>query len=204
MALCLRNNNASPFWVMVITMWLLICSYEAKEYVVGGTDYSWKTPLSSSHSLNHWASTHKFIIGDTLIFKYDERTESVHEVNKTDYEGCSTVGKDHVVFRDGNTKVLLNKSGFKHFISGNKSHCQMGLKLVVAINNKTKKNSHSQSPSPSPLASTSPSLSPSPLSSSSSLLSSPSPLPNNQGVTCSSGGGFIGIMVWSGVMMLFA
>ena len=86
------------------------------------------------------------------VFKYEKRTESVHEVNETDYEGCNTVGKYHIVFNGGNTKVMLTKPGFRHFISGNQSHCQMGLKLAVLVisSNKTKKNLLSPSPSPSP------------------------------------------------------
>ncbi|ESW26872.1 hypothetical protein PHAVU_003G155600 [Phaseolus vulgaris] len=197
MGLCLRNN-ASPFLVM-LSMCLLICCSQAKQYVVGGTANSWKTPLSSPHSLNHWANSHHFKIGDTLIFKYDERTESVHEVNETDYERCNTVGQEHVVFNDGNTKVLLTKSGFRHFISGNQSHCRMGLKLaVVVISRKPidKPPCPSPAPSPSPL---SPAPSPSPLSPS----PSPSPLPNNHGVTGSSSAGFVGVTLWLlGVMML--
>ncbi|KAK7347605.1 hypothetical protein VNO80_22141 [Phaseolus coccineus] len=186
--LCLRNN-ASPFLVM-LSMFLFICCSQAKQYVVGGPANSWKAPLSSPDSLNHWANSHHFKIGDTLIFKYNERTESVHEVNETDYKRCNTVGQEHVVYNDGNTKVLLTKSGFRHFISGNQSHCRMGLKLaVVVISRKTKNNPPSPTPSPSP----------SPLSSS----PSPSPLPNNHGVTGSSSAGFVGVMMWLlGVMML--
>ncbi|KAG4932523.1 hypothetical protein JHK87_046525 [Glycine soja] len=186
MASCLPN--ASPFLVM-LAMCLLISTSEAEKYVVGGSEKSWKFPLSKPDSLSHWANSHRFKIGDTLIFKYEKRTESVHEVNETDYEGCNTVGKYHIVFNGGNTKVMLTKPGFRHFISGNQSHCQMGLKLAVLVisSNKTKKNLLSPSPSPSPP----------PSSLLSSLLSpSPSPLPNNQGVTSSSGAGFIGVMMW--------
>jgi len=71
MASCLANN-ASPFLVM-LSMCLLICFSEAKQYVVGGSANSWKTPLSSPDSLNHWANSHHFKIGDTLgiyIFLY--------------------------------------------------------------------------------------------------------------------------------------
>ncbi|TKY54692.1 Early nodulin-55-2 [Spatholobus suberectus] len=195
MALCLPN--ASPFLVM-LSMWLLISCSEAKEYVVGGSDNSWKVPLPSPDSLSHWSNSHRFKIGDSLVFKYDERTESVHVVNETDYERCNTVGQEHVVFNDGNTKVLLTKSGLKHFISGKKSHCQMGLKLAVVVmsNNKAKKQLPLPSPSPSPSPSSSPpSRSPSPSP-------SPSPLPNNQGVTLSSGAGFIEVVTWLVVIML--
>lgn len=127
------------------------------------------------------------------VFKYDERTESVHEVNATDYERCNTMGQEHVVFNDGNTRVLLKKSGLtRYFISGNRSHCDMGLKLAVLIMSNNNAKNKLQSPSPSP----SPSLLPSPLPT-----PSPSPSPNNQGVTRNLGLGVI--MMWLGVMMLF-
>ncbi|KAK7329923.1 hypothetical protein VNO77_24105 [Canavalia gladiata] len=194
MALCLPN--ASQF--LVIICLLIYCSH-AKEYVVGGSENSWKVPLPSPDSLNHWANTHRFRIGDVLIFKYDKRTESVHVVNDTDYSHCNTKGLQHVVFNDGNTKVSLTRSGPKHFISGTQAHCMMGLKLsVFVMPNKTKKKPHSPPPSPSPL--------PSPSQSSSfSLSSSPSPSPvspNNGGVACGSSGGFIGIMMWVGVSLV--
>ncbi|RDX71094.1 Early nodulin-55-2, partial [Mucuna pruriens] len=194
MALCLPN--ASPLFLVMFSMCFLISFSEAKEYVVGGTENSWKAPLSSPDSFNHWANTHRF----KIVFKYDERTESVHVVNETDYERCNTVGQQHVVFNDGNTKVLLTKSGLKHFISGKKSHCQMGLKLSVVVfsNNKTKNKNNFESPSPSPSSTPTPSPSPTPTQS----LPSPSPLPNNEGVTRSSGGVTMLLLV-SLAMMLF-
>lgn len=62
MALCLTNASA----LVLLSMWLLISFSEAKEYVVGGSKNSWKIPLPSPDSLNHWANTHHFKIGDTL------------------------------------------------------------------------------------------------------------------------------------------
>jgi len=104
------------------------------------------------------------------------------------------VGEEHVVFKDGNTKVLLKKSGIRHFISGNQSHCLMGLKLAVEVISGKSKDNTSPTPSPS---------SPSPLSLSSSSSPSPSPLPSNHGVTGSSSAGFVGAMMWLlGVVML--
>ena len=63
MASCLPN--ASPFLVM-LAMCLLISTSEAEKYVVGGSEKSWKFPLSKPDSLSHWANSHRFKIGDTL------------------------------------------------------------------------------------------------------------------------------------------
>ncbi|XP_027368779.1 early nodulin-55-2 [Abrus precatorius] len=186
MALCLAP--ASPFLVFVFSMCLLFCCSQSKEYLVGGTENSWRVPLPSPDSLNKWAKTHQFRVGDSLTFKYDRRTESVHVVNETDYARCITKGQ-HLVFNDGNTNVLLSKLGPKHFISGTQTHCQMGLKLVVDVMpKKSKKMSNSSSPSPSPLPSLSPT--PSPLSS------------HNQGVALGSNNGFIGVIMWVGVSLV--
>ncbi|KAK7265079.1 hypothetical protein RJT34_32695 [Clitoria ternatea] len=189
----------ATFLVIMLSMWLLISCSQAKEYVVGGTENSWKIPLSSPNSLTQWSNTHQFRIGDALIFKYDREIESVHKVNETDYSRCITKGGKHVVYNDGNTRVLLNESGTLHFISGTKDHCRKGLKLVVLItSNKSKK----KSSSPSPLSSPSPSPSPFPLTSSSLSSPSPSPiLPNNQGVAqC---GGLIQAITWLGFSLMF-
>lgn len=69
------------------------------------------------------------------VFEYDNETESVHEVNEHDYIMCHTNG-EHVEHHDGNTKVVLDKIGVYHFISGTKSRCKMGLKLAVVVQNK--------------------------------------------------------------------
>ncbi|CAL0325626.1 unnamed protein product [Lupinus luteus] len=100
--------------------------------MVAGSKHMWKVPLHSPDSLNRWARSQLFKIGDTLVFKYDNRTESVHVVNKEDYLACNTLG-NHTVFRDGHSKFELRDSGPIHFISGSQDHCQMGLKLVVLV-----------------------------------------------------------------------
>ncbi|MED6147541.1 hypothetical protein PIB30_044800 [Stylosanthes scabra] len=120
--------------IMVSTSLLLIPNSEGREFLVGGSEDSWNVPLPSPDFLNHWAGTQRFEIGDALIFKYNNMTESVQMVPKEDYESCyERVGDDHQSFNDGNTKVILRSSGPIYFISGKESHCHMGLKLVVVV-----------------------------------------------------------------------
>ncbi|QHO50463.1 hypothetical protein HN51_002273 [Arachis hypogaea] len=133
----IQNVSPFPLFFLIImmstTLLLLISNSEGREFLVGGSEDSWKVPLPSPDFLNQWAGTHRFKIGDALIFKYDNMTESVQMVPEEDYESCERVGDDHQRFNDGNTKVILRSSGPIHFISGQESHCHMGLKLAVVV-----------------------------------------------------------------------
>ncbi|OIW18631.1 hypothetical protein TanjilG_13383 [Lupinus angustifolius] len=122
----------SPIFFIMLSLLLLISLCEGFDFVVGGNKDSWKVPLQSPDSLNHWAETQRFRIGDTLVFKYNNSTESVHLVNEEDYLACKTLG-NHTIFNDGHSKFHLMESGSFHFISGSQGHCQMGLKLVVVV-----------------------------------------------------------------------
>ncbi|XP_059460956.1 early nodulin-like protein 15 [Corylus avellana] len=112
---------------------LLLFSFsEAKEILVGGKTDAWKIPSSQSDSLNQWAGSSRFRIGDSLVWKYDGGKDSVLQVSKEDYANCNTSNpiEEH---KDGNTKVKLDRSGAFYFISGAEGHCQKGQKLVVVV-----------------------------------------------------------------------
>ncbi|KAE8056262.1 hypothetical protein FH972_013049 [Carpinus fangiana] len=112
---------------------LLLFSFsEAKEVLVGGKSDAWKIPSSQSDSLNQWAGSSRFRIGDSLVWKYDGAKDSVLLVSKEDYANCNTSNpiEEH---KDGNTKVKLDRSGAFYFISGAEGHCQKGQKLVVVV-----------------------------------------------------------------------
>ncbi|XP_044471415.1 early nodulin-like protein 1 [Mangifera indica] len=106
---------------------------DKKELVVGGNETSWTIPLSNN-SFDEWANTiDEFVQGDTLIFRYDDKTDSVLEVSKGDYEACET-SRPIKEYRDGNTTIELELSGRFYFISGAAGHCQKGQKLRVHVN----------------------------------------------------------------------
>ncbi|XP_057419888.1 early nodulin-16-like [Lotus japonicus] len=191
------TRGFSMFMIM-FSMWLLLLSFsQALEFVVGGNDNSWKVPVRSQDSLSQWAQSNRFSIGDSLIFTYDNETESVHVVNEEDYLKCKVEGEDHEVYLEGYNKVVFNRSGSHLFISGKDDHCKMGLKLaVVVMSHRHHTEILSSNSDPSSL---SPSPSPAPSSSSSPT---PSPSPASNGVASISGSGFI---MWMGValVMLF-
>ncbi|KAG7020417.1 Enhancer of rudimentary-like protein [Cucurbita argyrosperma subsp. argyrosperma] len=95
---------------------------EAREILVGGKTNAWKIPSSPAQSLNQWAESSRFRVGDTLVLK----------VRKEDYEACNITNPQEKL-EDGSAKVELHNPGPIYFISGVKGHCEQGLKLVVVV-----------------------------------------------------------------------
>ncbi|KAJ6743852.1 BLUE COPPER PROTEIN [Salix viminalis] len=96
---------------------------QAKDVLVGGKTDAWKIPSSeSSDSLNKWAEEARFLVGDSLVWKYDGQKDSVLQVMK--------------------------ERPF-YFISGAQGHCEKGQKLaVVVLSQKHRYTGISPSPSP--------------------------------------------------------
>ncbi|XP_028760855.1 early nodulin-like protein 3 [Neltuma alba] len=117
---------------MMLVLFVVISNCEAEEYVVRDSESSWLLPLPQAEWLNEWASTHRFKIGDSLLWKYDEGSESVLQVNKEHYHNCnkSNPTQDH---KNGRAKIELNRPGSFYFISGTRDHCEQGLKLHVRV-----------------------------------------------------------------------
>ncbi|PPD69926.1 hypothetical protein GOBAR_DD33202 [Gossypium barbadense] len=108
---------------------LFLSFTEAKEILVGGKTDAWKIPSSESDSLNRWAEKSRFRIGDSLVWKYDGGKDSVLQVTKEAYASCNT-SNSIAEYKDGNTKVKLDRSGPFYFISGAKGHCEQGQKYT--------------------------------------------------------------------------
>ncbi|XP_057503878.1 early nodulin-like protein 15 [Actinidia eriantha] len=131
---------------------LLLCFVsltEGRELLVGGKTDAWKISSSESDSLNKWSERSRFIIGDSLVWKYDSSKDSVLEVSKRDYETCNT-SSPIAEYKDGNTKVELQRSGPFYFISGAHDHCQQGQKLTVVVISPRHHKMISGAPAPSP------------------------------------------------------
>ncbi|KAJ6383076.1 hypothetical protein OIU77_031490 [Salix suchowensis] len=122
---------------------------QAKDVLVGGKTDAWKIPSSeSSDSLNKWAEAARFLVGDSLVWKYDGQKDSVLQVTKESYASCNTTNPIEE-YKDGNTKVNLDRSGPFYFISGAQGHCEKGQKLaVVVLSQKHRYTGISPSPSP--------------------------------------------------------
>ncbi|KAG5589024.1 hypothetical protein H5410_039538 [Solanum commersonii] len=59
----------------------------------------------------------RFLVRDSLVWKYDGAKDSVLEVSKRDYVTCNT-SSPIAMHNDGNTKIVLEHSGAYYFISG--------------------------------------------------------------------------------------
>ncbi|KAK9947216.1 hypothetical protein M0R45_012648 [Rubus argutus] len=132
----------------LLLIFLLLRSSEARDILVGGKADAWAIPSSESQSLNKWAETNRFRTGDTLVWKYDSAKDSVLLVTKEDYVNCNTSSPIQQ-YKDGETKIVLDKSGPFYFISGTKDHCEKGQKLIVVVLSQRNRPS-AVSPAPSP------------------------------------------------------
>ncbi|KAB5552779.1 hypothetical protein DKX38_010090 [Salix brachista] len=142
----------------ILIVSLFVTFTEARDIMVGGKNHSWKIPSSESDSLNKWAEASRFRVGDTLVWTYDPQNDSVLQVIKKDYETCNT-SSPVATYRDGNTKVKLEKPGPYYFISGADGHCEQGQKLVTVVMS-TRRQFIGISPAPSPVEFEGPAVAP--------------------------------------------
>ncbi|CAK7353952.1 unnamed protein product [Dovyalis caffra] len=139
-------------------MSLLLGLSQASEVLVGGKTDSWKIPSSEPDSLNKWAGKARFLVGDSLVWKYDGQKDSVLQVTKEAYDSCNTTSPIEE-YKDGNTKVKLDRSGPFYFISGAEGHCEKGQKFVVVVLSQ-KHRQTGISPAPSPVEFDGPAVAP--------------------------------------------
>ncbi|KAJ8751854.1 hypothetical protein K2173_026052 [Erythroxylum novogranatense] len=134
---------------VVVLLFLLLGFSEARDLLVGGRTDAWKIPSSQSESLTQWAQRLRFVVGDSLLWKYDSQKDSVLEVTKDAYDSCNTTSPIQE-YKDDNTKVKLDRPGPFYFISGAEGHCGKGQKLiVVVITPRHRQTAFSPAPSPS-------------------------------------------------------
>ncbi|XP_049347344.1 early nodulin-like protein 2 [Solanum verrucosum] len=122
--------------VVLLVLACLFTSSYSSQYTVGGKD-GWV--LNPSVDYNTWSQHMRFIINDSVLFKYKQGADSVLEVSKDDYDKCNT-GNPIKKMEDGNSIFTLDRSGPFYFISGNKDNCDKGQKLqiiVISVRNQT-------------------------------------------------------------------
>ncbi|KAI3702837.1 hypothetical protein L6452_28590 [Arctium lappa] len=105
------------------------CGIIALTFEVGGQD-GWT--LNPSENYNNWSGRLRFLINDTLHFKYDGGSDSVLVVNKGDYDGCN-MNSPIMKLDGGDSLFKFDRSGPFYFVSGNKSNCDRGQKLIVVV-----------------------------------------------------------------------
>ncbi|KAI3913950.1 hypothetical protein MKW98_010762 [Papaver atlanticum] len=121
----------------VVTVSLLMIHCDALKHDVGGTKYSGWAPNKMNYT-SDWASHEQFYVGDWLYWGFDEprinrQLYSVFEVNKTDYESCSTDHPLYNISKGGGRDVYqLNHARPYYFISGG-GFCWQGMKLTLVV-----------------------------------------------------------------------
>ncbi|XP_075486968.1 uncharacterized protein LOC142526446 [Primulina tabacum] len=104
-------------------------SSQAYQFIVGGKD-GWV--LNPSESYSQWAGRNRFSVNDTLLFRYQNGSDSVLVVNKGDYDNCN-IGNPILKMDDGNSVFKFDRSGPFYFITGTKENCDKGQKLVTVV-----------------------------------------------------------------------
>lgn len=66
------------------------------------------------------------------MFKYERGMDSVLEVEKDDFDNCNT-SNPKTKMEDGNSIFKFDRSGPFYFITGNKTNCDKGQKLIVVV-----------------------------------------------------------------------
>ncbi|XAR69986.1 hypothetical protein NMG60_11001786 [Bertholletia excelsa] len=155
-------GHSRTLFSSTLTVLMLLCLLsftEAREYLVGGKTDAWQIPSSESDSLNKWAESSRFLIGDSLVWKYDGEKDSVLQVSKKGYVHCNT-SSPIAEYNDGNTKVTLDRSGPFYFISGAEGHCMQGQKMIVVVMSAKHRRYLGVAPAPAPAEIESPAIAP--------------------------------------------
>ncbi|OEL19380.1 hypothetical protein BAE44_0019601 [Dichanthelium oligosanthes] len=103
---------------------------EATAFEVGGDDGWVVPPANNGGKYNQWASKNRFLVGDSVHFKY--KKDSVMVVTEDDYNNCRA---SHPIFFSNNedTEVELDRPGLFYFISGVTGHCERGQRMIVKV-----------------------------------------------------------------------
>ncbi|XP_073133863.1 early nodulin-like protein 14 [Henckelia pumila] len=127
MAACDRYNRDMIF---ISFFFVFSCSVDAAfQFRVGGKD-GWS--LNPSENYPHWAERMRFQVNDTLLFKYKKGSDSVLVVTPEDYEKCGW-GNPILKLDGGDSVFKFDRSGPFFFISGKKSNCDKGQKLITVV-----------------------------------------------------------------------
>ncbi|MCL7034423.1 hypothetical protein MKW94_000652 [Papaver nudicaule] len=130
-----RRLMVTVFIASSLIMMLQCC--DAVRHNVGGTKNDGWIPNKMNYT-SDWAAHEQFYVGDWLYWGYYEprinrQLYSVFEVNKMDYDSCSTDHPLYNISRGGGRDVYqLNQSRPYYFISGG-GFCWQGMKLTVFV-----------------------------------------------------------------------
>ncbi|GLJ47162.1 hypothetical protein SUGI_0995700 [Cryptomeria japonica] len=142
-------SGANRACILVACFLLFLEIAVANEFTVGGKS-GWSVPTGSeTQSYNDWAEKRRFHVGDTLLFKYTAKEDSVLQVTHEAFQKCNTTAP-LASYDDGQTVFKFPSSGPFYFISGAEGRCDKGQKLVVVVMSQGGRRRNAGAPAASP------------------------------------------------------
>ncbi|KAF8406925.1 hypothetical protein HHK36_006046 [Tetracentron sinense] len=118
-------------------------------YVVGDK-LGWLVPPGGPIAYATWAYNKNFMVGDTLVFNFENGTQDVAKVTKAAFDDCNSTNPLANYTTAGPTiSVLLDSEGEHYYICTFPRHCPLGQKLAINV---TAGGSTAIAPSPGPSA----------------------------------------------------
>ncbi|KAG5030021.1 hypothetical protein JHK87_013535 [Glycine soja] len=118
------------FFILATIGCMPLVSVSSTTHVVGHK-LGWNLP-SYPGFYDDWAKKQTFVVGDVLLFQYHPGQNTVVQVDKNDYDHCTTRNILHTYFR-GNSSATLEKPGDYFYFSSVGKHCDFGQKLHVTV-----------------------------------------------------------------------
>lgn len=100
-------------------------------YTVGDV-LGWFVPPGGSIFYSAWAKNKAFVVGDTLVFNFINRTQDVAVVTKADYETCET-DRPITTYTTSPARYTLTSPGMTYFTSTYDDHCELGQRLAINV-----------------------------------------------------------------------
>ncbi|ONK61091.1 uncharacterized protein A4U43_C08F26160 [Asparagus officinalis] len=116
----------SKVFLFVTAMAIIFELATARNITVGSPGGSWDLQTN----LGAWAQGQTFDQGDDLVFSYDPSQHDVLEVNKANYDSCTT-SNPIATHTSGDDVIPLSTTGMRYFICGKPGHCGRGMKVAI-------------------------------------------------------------------------
>ncbi|XP_021909800.1 mavicyanin-like [Carica papaya] len=79
-----------------------------------------------------WVSSKNFIVGDSLVFDYNNKFHNVKQVSEQDFETCNATSPI-ATHTTGSDTVTLKKLGNYYFLCGFQGHCEAGQRIQLVV-----------------------------------------------------------------------
>ncbi|KAL6974174.1 hypothetical protein U1Q18_028355 [Sarracenia purpurea var. burkii] len=97
-----------------------------------GDGLGWFVPPGGELFYAAWAANKTFVLGDTLVFNFENGTQNVAVVTKAVYDSCDT-NSTIALLTTSPATIALTTTGDHYFTSTYARHCGLGQKLTVSV-----------------------------------------------------------------------